>query len=194
MACNRRLSIVLLAGISLTASGQTASQPSRGTASQDSSTSAPSTRSARPSIPVGTGLPGTTVPGTRPVRRGGSATGHREPCWQVAGISKAAMQKRRTLALQTRQEVEAVCANASLTAAQKQQRIREIHQQERQQMQALITPQQEEALRACRQERGGGVHAGGGHIGGHGAGPCGSLPGVVHRENESESSEDPPDN
>ncbi len=186
----RHLSVVLLAGLSLAASGQT--QPSKGT-SQDNSTSAPSTRSARPTRPIVTGLPGSTVPTTRPNRRSSTATGRREPCWEVAGISKAAMQQRKVLAQQTRQEVEAVCANTSLTPAQKQQRIREIHQQERQQMQGLITPQQEEALRACRQERGGG-HLGGGHIGGHGLGPCGSLPGVLNRENETESSEDPPEN
>ena len=134
-----------------------------------------------------------TVPGTRPTNRGTSPTNRREPCWQVAGVSKAAMEQRRVIGQQTRQEVEGVCANASLSAAQKQERIRMIHQQERQQMDALISPQQREAMRACQQQRGGGVHLGGGHVGGgHGTGPCGSLPGLASRMNESETEDNIP--
>ena len=103
------------------------------------------------------------------------------------------MEQRRVIGQQTRQEVEAVCANASLSAAQKQERIRAIHQQERQQMDALISPQQREAMHACQQQRGGGVHLGGGHVGGgHGAGPCGTLPGLAKRLNESEPDEGAP--
>jgi Spy/CpxP family protein refolding chaperone len=92
------------------------------------------------------------------------------------------MEQRRMLARETRQEVESVCANASLSVAQKRQRIREIHQQERQRMEGLITPQQQAAMRACQQERGGGAHLGGGH---RGLGPCGTMPGLADRENES---------
>jgi len=168
--------VVLVVSIAAGAFCQTGTAPSR----------TPST-----SVPPVSGVPGSTVPHTRPGNR--TSTTHREPCWEVAGISKSAMQQRHLLAQQTRQEVEAVCANASLTAAQKRQRIREIHQQERQQAQGIISPQQEEALRACREERGGGTHVGGGHVGGHGAGPCGTLPGTVHHENESDLSEDPPE-
>jgi hypothetical protein len=103
------------------------------------------------------------------------------------------MEQRRSISMQTRQEVEAVCANASLSAAQKQQRIREIHQQERLQMEALISPAQREAMHACQQERGGGTHVGGGNsLGGHGAGPCGTLSGLPKRLNESESEESTP--
>jgi hypothetical protein len=101
------------------------------------------------------------------------------------------MEQRRVIGQQTRQEVEAVCANASLSAAQKQERIRAIHQQERQQMDALISPQQREAMHACQQQRGGGVHLGGGHIGG-GRGPCGTLPGIANRLNETETDESTP--
>lgn len=194
MAWSRHALIVLFTGVALAASAQTGSQPSNRKSTQSSGTSTVPSRSPAPSVPIGTGVPGTTVGGTRPGRHGGTTTTRREPCWEVAGISKSAMQQRHVLAQQTRQEVEAVCANTSLTPAQKQQRIREIHQQERQQMQGLITPQQEEALRACRQERGGGTHVGGGHIGGHGLGPCGTLPSVGNRAIESESSEESPDN
>jgi len=142
---------------------------------------------------LGTGIPGNTVPGTRPTTRGTTPTNRREPCWQVAGVSKSAMEQRHIIGQQTRQEVEAVCANASLSAAQKQERIRAIHQQERQQMDALISPQQREAMHACQQQRGGGVHVGGGHLGGgHGGGPCGALPGLANRLNESEPDEGAP--
>jgi len=99
------------------------------------------------------------------------------------------MQERQALARQARQEVESVCANGSLSIAQKRERIREIRERERQQTEALITPQQREALRACQQERGGG-HAGGhggGHFGGGHGGPCGEMPGSTHLENEPDS-------
>jgi hypothetical protein len=117
----------------------------------------------------------------------GTTRPRREPCWEVAGISKAAMKQRQTLARQARQEIESVCANGSLSLAQKRERIREIREQEKRQTEALITPQQQEALRACQHERGGG-HGGGGHGGGgHGAGPCGEMPGSSHLENEPSS-------
>jgi fructose-1-phosphate kinase PfkB-like protein len=99
---------------------------------------------------------------------------HEEPCWQVAGISKSAMDERQMIARQTRAEVEAVCADGSLTPQQRQQRIREIHQQAKQKSEGLITPQQQEALQACQKQRAanhpptfGGVHRAGGN------GPCG---------------------
>jgi hypothetical protein len=135
-------------------------------------------------------LPPLPAPGggtTHPPRKGPTTTHpRREPCWEVAGISKAAMQQRQTLARQARQEIESVCANGSLSLQQKRERIREIHQREKQQADALVTPQQQEALRACQQSRGGGH--GGGHMGGgHGGGPCGEMPGLSNLENESTS-------
>jgi len=132
--------------------------------------------------------PGTTASGT-PSTTGGpggvnlpagtgtrSTTNRREPCWQVAGVSKATMEQRRALSQQSRQEVEAVCTDAALTAAQKQARIREIHQQEHQRIDALISPAQREAMHACQQERGGGMGGGGNLLGGGGEGPCGARP------------------
>ena len=179
MARNRFLPLALLAGVVAAFPQSTTQPPNRSRNSSQNTVGVP----AR----TPTGVPSTTVPGTRPNR----TTNRREPCWEVAGVSKAAMQQRRALAQQFHQEVEAVCANASLTPAQKQERIREIQQQERQQMQGLITPQQEEAMRVCRQQRGGGAHAGGG-TGGHG-GPCGTLPGIVNRQNESDWNDEPPE-
>jgi hypothetical protein len=123
-------------------------------------------------------IPGSGIPGTRTASGG---TNRREPCWQVAGVSKSAMEQRRVLSMQTRQEVEAVCADAALSAAQKQVRIREIHQQERQRIDGLISPAQREAMHACQQQRGG-SGAGGGNLGGGlGEGPCGGRSAVAKR-------------
>ncbi|HEY4841296.1 MAG TPA: hypothetical protein VIH78_04990 [Terriglobales bacterium] len=109
--------------------------------------------------------PPSTSPGSQP---------RVEPCWQVAGVSKTAMQQRRVLAQQTRQEVEAVCANSSLTIPQKRHEIQQIHQRERQEMEAIVTPAQQEAMRSCQEERNNG-RTGGGHAGIAG-GPCGEMP------------------
>lgn len=119
--------------------------------------------------PGAVSIPGSGTPSTRT----STGTNRREPCWEVAGISKSAMEQRRAISMQSRQEVEAVCADAALSPAQKQTRIREIHQQERQQIDGLISPAQREAMHACQQERGGGM--GGGNLvgGGGGEGPCG---------------------
>jgi hypothetical protein len=111
-----------------------------------------------------------------PVRGRGVAGPRRvrqEPCWQVAGISRSAMQQVRSIRQQARMEVEGVCANSSLSLQQKRQQVREIREKERQQVEALISPAQEEARRACRQERGIGGHAGRGIRAG---GPCGEMP------------------
>jgi hypothetical protein len=85
------------------------------------------------------------------------------------------MEEARSIRQQARSEVEAVCANASLSLHQKHQQIREIRQKQKQQVEGLIPPAQEQSLRTCQQERGmgGQVHAGGG--GGHGSGPCGEM-------------------
>jgi hypothetical protein len=96
-----------------------------------------------------------------------------EPCWQVAGVSKSAVQERRTLSQQARQEVEAVCANASLSTQQKRAEIQQIHQRERQQIDAVITPSQQEAMRSCQESRNTGH--GGGHGGDGQGGPCGEM-------------------
>ena len=104
---------------------------------------------------------------------------HQEPCWQVAGISKSAMERRRAIAQSTRSQVESVCADSALTISQKQQKIRQIREQAKQEEESLVSPTQMQALHACQEQRGhgggGGSHMGGGH--GGGTGPCGELPG-----------------
>jgi hypothetical protein len=131
------------------------------------------------SAPLG-GAIGAQLPNTRPrvTGRRTNATPRQEPCWQEAGISKAAMEQRRSIEQNTRAEIEAVCANSSLTPQQRREQMRDIRERSRQQIDALISPQQREALRACQQSRnkghiggGGGFHGGGGH----GEGPCGEL-------------------
>lgn len=121
-------------------------------------------QNASAQVPIRTGPP----VGVRPRRP------RQEPCWAVAGVSKSAIEQRQTIYRQTRQEVEAVCANSSLTIQQKQQQIQQIRQRQRQEIDTIITPAQREAMRACQEQRG---HGGGGHVGGrHGGGPCGEMP------------------
>lgn len=109
-----------------------------------------------------------------------------EPCWQVAGVSRGAMQQVRAIRQQARQEIQAVCANSSLSMQQKRVQIREIHQKESQQVDGLISPAQQDAMRACQKERGTGVHV---HGGGHGSGPCGEMPSGKQPKPESDKSE-----
>lgn len=132
-----------------------------------------------------------------PVRRPASGTGpiarppRQEPCWQVAGVSKSVIQQRRVITQQTRHEVEAVCANASLSKQQKRQQIQQIHQRERQEVDGLISPAQQEAMRSCQEQRHGGGH-GGGHLGGGHGGPCGEIS-AGHKAHPMEEDEMPPD-
>jgi hypothetical protein len=105
---------------------------------------------------------------TRMGRRGA------EPCWQQAGIEKSVIEQRRALERETRAQVEAVCSNSSLTPQQKQQQVREIHQQARRKMEGLITADQEKALNACQQARG--MNHTGNGSGRHERGGCGEWP------------------
>ena len=100
------------------------------------------------------------------------------PCWEEAGISKSAMQQRRMIEQSAKSEIAAVCADPGLSQSQKQERIRQIHQQTRQKIEGLVTPAQQQAMKACQEARGGGHPGGGIHMGagGGGGGPCGKLP------------------
>ena len=98
---------------------------------------------------------------------------HQKPCWQQAGVSQSAMQQRKQVEENTRGQVESVCSDSSLTPQQKQQKIHQLHQEAQQQVNGLITPQQEAALKSCRESRGEGPHV---HVGAaHGGGPCGEM-------------------
>jgi hypothetical protein len=84
------------------------------------------------------------------------------------------MQERQAIARETRAEVQSVCADSSLSAQQKREKIREIRQAARQKQEALISPQQLETLQTCQRERAvshppsSGMHA-------PGTGPCGEV-------------------
>jgi len=106
--------------------------------------------------------------GTTPTR-----PAHRSPCWQQAGISQSAMQQRKGIEESTHSQVESVCSDSSLTPQQKQQKIRQLHQEAQKQVMGLITSQQEQALKSCRASRGEGPQMGGMH--GVGGGPCGEM-------------------
>jgi hypothetical protein len=138
----------------------------------------PLQRAAAQSIPVRVQQPLPGHPG--PVTR--SPQAHQPPCWQEAGVSKSAMEQRQAIQRKTKSEVEAVCAETSLTPQQRQQKIQQIHQQAKQEMDALVSPQQLEAMRSCQMSRNhGGAHPGVGHpVAGGGHGPCGELPSGLH--------------
>ena len=126
-------------------------------------------KSAGAQVPIRTGPSTGTSPVAKPPRQ--------EPCWQVAGVSKAALQQRRSIEQQGRSEVQSVCANSSLSLPQKRQQIRQIHERQKQQIDGLISISQQEAMKSCQQSRHGGGHGGGGHVGGGHGGPCGEMAG-----------------
>jgi hypothetical protein len=139
--------------------------------------------SAIAQVPIRTGP--TTGPIARPAKQ--------EPCWEVAGLSKSALQQRRSIARQARQQVESVCANSSLSMQQKRQEIQQIRERERQEIEGIISPTQQEAMRSCELQRHP-AHSGG-HAGG-GGGPCGELsaaprPTPQHEEDETPANETP---
>ncbi len=134
--------------------------------------SAAPAENATAQVVIRSGPSATARPGSRPPQQ--------EPCWEVAGVSKSAIQQRRAITQHARQEVEAVCANSSLSIQQKRQQIQQIHHRERQEIEAIITPAQQEAMRSCQEQRHP-VHSGG-HVGGGGGGPCGEMP-VGHKAN-----------
>jgi hypothetical protein len=105
----------------------------------------------------------------------GMQAAHEKPCWEVAGISKSAIAERSRIEQETRSQVQSVCNDSSLNEQQKREKIGGIRQQSHQQIDALISPQQREALKACQKERAAasaGHGAGGIHRGG---GPCGEM-------------------
>ena len=117
-----------------------------------------------------------TVP-ARPAVPGHQATPKQEPCWQVAGISKSAMEQRKSILQNAHSQIESVCANSSLTAQQRSEQIRQIHQQSKQQIDALIPASQMESLRSCQSSRAA-AHPPAPHHAGSSSGPCGELPGA----------------
>ena len=99
---------------------------------------------------------------------------HQEPCWQQLGISKDVIDQRKAVELDTRSQVQAVCADSSLNDQQKKQKIHEIHQESKQKVAGLMTEQQQQDLQSCQKERAANHPAPAGMQHG-GGGPCGNL-------------------
>lgn len=125
-------------------------------------------------------------PATAPAAKSAdaSAPSRPQPCWQQVGIPESVMEAHRNIMAATRAEVSSVCNDPALSQQQRVLKIRQIHQETRGKMASLITPDQEQAMNACRAERsearksgqamagggGGGAGAGGGAAAGAGAG------------------------
>jgi hypothetical protein len=95
--------------------------------------------------PYGSQYPNATA--TRQGRKG-------EPCWKQVGISQSINQERKQIEESTHSQMEAVCHNSSLSAQQKEQQLQQLRTQSRQKIASLVGAQQEQALRACREQRG----------------------------------------
>lgn len=117
-----------------------------------------------------------TLPTQKPANSNPPPIAHRTrhgkhpSCLQQAGVPQSVIEQRKTIEQEARAQVEAVCNDSSLSERQRRQKIHDIHQHSREQMERLLSPQQLEALKQCQRERGGG-RKGGGHHGGAG-GPC----------------------
>lgn len=103
-----------------------------------------------------------------------TAQPHQPSCWQLAGISKATMDERNRIGQASKAQIEAVCANPSLSSQQRSQEIRQISQQRQRELEGTITPLQAQELKSCNQERAAArppVVASGGPR----RGPCGEI-------------------
>lgn len=78
---------------------------------------------------------------------------HQEPCWQKVGISKDVIDQRHAVELDTRSQIQAVCADSSLNDQQKKEKIHEIRQESKQKVAGLMTGEQQQELQSCQKER-----------------------------------------
>jgi hypothetical protein len=99
-----------------------------------------------------------------------------EPCWKQVGISQATMDEQRSIQRESREQIEAVCQDSSLTEQQKKAKIQEIRQAEHERLNGLIPAEQREQLKQCQQARAS-SHPAGTHPSGVHTGPCGETMG-----------------
>jgi len=120
-----------------------------------------------------TSAPPNSAPPTSaaPVPRG--RFGRQGGCWQEAGIPPSVAQQGRQIMQNTRSQVMSACNDSSMSQQQKQEQVRQLHGQEREQIRGLLTEQQAEAYKACMEQHHG---SGGGMGGGRNGGPCGEMP------------------
>ena len=115
------------------------------------------------------------APPTQAMRRG-----QEPPCFKQAGVSDETWQKIMEIHKANHQNMVGICENSALSTQQKREQIRQAFRDTQQQVHDMLTPQQQEAVKSCRQERrgdrqgmGGGM--GGMHRGGHGGDPCARI-------------------
>lgn len=117
--------------------------------------------------------PEAAAPGPRPGRRGAEP-----PCFQQAGVSDQTWQKIKDIHKSAHQQMVGICENSSLSAREKRQQIRQTFQQTERQVHGLLTPQQQDAVKQCRQERRGNRKGMGGGMRGMrrgGGDPCARI-------------------
>ena len=122
---------------------------------------------------LGSAVPSSAQTNAQRAQRPTRVQVHQEPCWQQVGISKDVIDQREAVARETRSQVQAVCADSSLTDPQKKQKIHAIHQESKQKVAGLMTEQQQQDLQSCQKERAANHPAPAGMQ--HGGGPCGNL-------------------
>lgn len=79
--------------------------------------------------------------------------GMEPPCFKQAGVSDQTWQKIMGIHKTTHQQVVSICENTSLNSSQKRDQIRQAWRQTEQQVHSLLTPQQQDAVKVCRQQR-----------------------------------------
>ena len=114
------------------------------------------------------------APPTQAMRRG-----QEPPCFKQAGVSDETWQKIMEIHKANHQNMVGICENTSLSAQQKRDQIKQAFRDTQKQVHDLLTPQQQDAVKACRQERRGERQGMGGgmrmHRGGGGGDPCARI-------------------
>ena len=86
----------------------------------------------------------------------------RNTCWKQAGLSKTTMEQRKSIVSSAKIKIQNLQGDSALTAAQQKQQIRQIRADARQQVARLLTPEQQQALRQCREDRAAALPSGAG--------------------------------
>ncbi len=117
---------------------------------------------------------GTVAKNTQPSASQPIKGSKHEACWKQLGIPQNVIEQRKGIEETAHSQIQGVCSDSSLSQQQKTQKIREIRKDSHQQMEGLLSPQQQEALKQCQRERvGAGAHPGAAHGGAaHAGNPC----------------------
>lgn len=115
--------------------------------SRQSSPQTPTAQSP-PQAPSESAKPEAVPPGPR------RATSQRQtPCWRLAGIAPAMVNQRWHIEDNAKGKIHTVCADPTLTAEKKREKIQEINEQTEQEIAKIIPAKQLEAFKACQAER-----------------------------------------